>query len=301
MSQSPLSSLTALLLKAQHELQHSLGALNHPFDLKLMLDPTRETRSMSVSSERGGKTRFFVKEGARSYDLSLVLSPSDGGPKAVLRLTDANGQVSEHHFVDAAQLTPYLPAEWQSLHKEVQEHLSRMFGPKFATLFQGQGAHAKPAATTATPASADERAPASQPTAADAGAQASETTSDAQAAQAAPADACSAAEQPSVGLLTVTVRREGARDLRFKGRLLAHVRTPLHRGRQHAYRVFRTEGGKIVAIKEGLSLWLDEHDRVEAQVYDDVEGVITFFGFSPLAKALYAQLGMSEAAVETLD
>lgn len=299
MSQSPLSSLTALLLKAQHELQHSLGALNHPFDLKLMLDPTRETRSMSVSSERGGKTRFFVKEGARSYDLSLVLDPSDGGPKAALRLTDANGKVSEHHFVDAAQLTKYLPAEWQSLHKEVQEHLSRMFGPKFAALFQGQGAQAKPASTTATPAGAQENNATNQPVAADAAAQSAEATSaagDTGAAHAAPAS-----EPANADLLTVTVRREGARDLRFKGRLLAHVRTPLHRGRQHAYRVFRTEGGKIVAIKEGLSLWLNEHDRVEVQVYDDVEGVIAFFGFSPLAKALYAQLGMSEAAVETLD
>lgn len=291
MSQSPFSSLTSLLLKAQHELQHSLGALNHPFDLKLMLDPTVETRSMSVSSERGGKTRFFVQDGARSYDLSLVLSSKDGGPQAVLRLTDASGKVSEHHFVDAEQLTQYLPAEWQSLHKEVQEHLSRMFGPKFATLFKRQSAQPKPETTSAAPADNGEGSTPAQ-------AAASSAPDDAAAAQS--SDGVNASPQASSALLSVTVRREGARDLRFKGRLLAHVRTPLLRGRQHAYRVFRTEGGKIVAIKEGLSMWLNEHDRVEVQVYDDLEAIVAFFGFSPLAKALYEQLGMGEALVETL-
>lgn len=283
MSNYPFSSLAALLLKAQHELREALQPHETPFNLNLLLGPVKDPRQFSVTRSRDGTAVLTVTEGARKYDLKLTAATEQAGPKAVLTLTDDKGQRTEHHFVNAASLTAHLPKEWQALHESVQDYLRRILGPSYEAILSARRARPEATQTETANSAADPAAPASE-------------ACDTQEQGPGRAESQKAVAE----LLTVTVRREGQRDLRFKGVALADARSGLRNGRQIAYRVFRTEAGKIVAIKEGLSMWLCEHDRAEVQVYDKLDEVAAFFGYNGLAKHLYAQLGLEQALVEEL-
>jgi hypothetical protein len=75
--------------------------------------------------------------------------------------------------------------------------------------------------------------------------------------------------------------------------MLAGVRTGAGFGRGWDYRVYRTAGGKIVAVQTGLTSFLGEQDRVSVEVFDKVEDVQQFFGATELAKVLYQRLGLT--------
>jgi hypothetical protein len=118
------------------------------------------------------------------------------------------------------------------------------------------------------------------------------------------------------------VIRDGKPDLKFRGMLIASVASDSARtGRWRELRVYRTAAGKKVFSEVGRSFLENERDKFEAAVFDPHEteeshwgpviapvsspryksddaraqaakGALTgFFGFTELAKKLYAKLG----------
>jgi EXLDI family protein len=116
-----------------------------------------------------------------------------------------------------------------------------------------------------------------------------------------------------------TVQRDGARDLKFRGTLLASA-APECRGqdRWREYRVYRTTNGTYVLSRIGRSVLNDELDRFEVDTWNSegdpvrmvdgkggsrervLEDLLTgFFRFDQLAKQLYAKLNID--TTERLD
>lgn len=95
----------------------------------------------------------------------------------------------------------------------------------------------------------------------------------------------------------VRIQRTNEPDLKFTGKLLGHVRSVEKNGRFWAYTVFETTGGNLVAVKEGFSRWMDEAKRSDTLVTKDRQELVPFFGSSPLARALYAKLGVDHVTV----
>jgi hypothetical protein len=111
------------------------------------------------------------------------------------------------------------------------------------------------------------------------------------------------------------VIRDGKADLAFTGKLLASAApTSAPKGHWQEFRVFETDGGKHVFSKVSRSVFMDEHDTHEAEVFDPspssvpsqllrsarelarsrpltwMDAAAAFFGYDPLAKALYRKL-----------
>lgn len=91
------------------------------------------------------------------------------------------------------------------------------------------------------------------------------------------------------------VRRTQAKDLVFVGKHLGSVASSDHNGRFWRYSMFLSKGGKWIGVKEGITRWVGESDKVEAVVADSPEGTQEFFGAGYLAKALYAKLNIDHA------
>lgn len=89
---------------------------------------------------------------------------------------------------------------------------------------------------------------------------------------------------------SVRIARSNQPDLVFEGKALAQVATQWVHGRRQVYALFKTTAGKIVAVKSGQSLWVGEEPKNEVQVGDSVSEMVSFFGFTRLAKALYGRL-----------
>jgi hypothetical protein len=112
------------------------------------------------------------------------------------------------------------------------------------------------------------------------------------------------------------VIRDGEADLSFSGTLLASVAPPsAPKGRWQEYRIYETTGGKHVFSRVTRNVVADEEDVHEAQVFDPSptsvssqllrgardltrsrpltwrDAAVSFFGYDPLAKALYRKLG----------
>jgi hypothetical protein len=115
---------------------------------------------------------------------------------------------------------------------------------------------------------------------------------------------------------TFVVERDGQPDLRFTGTRLGEVsdkdspRSPGEEGRWHELALYRTQSGKYVCAKIARSTVEGERDRHEAKVVDPAEAtnvswrgtddfvrdsIVGFFGFQPLAKALYRAAGVDAA------
>jgi|SRR5215469_14184146 len=103
----------------------------------------------------------------------------------------------------------------------------------------------------------------------------------------------------------IRLKRDGERDLKFRGELIAKVGNSWDKasgdysgstGRKSVYRLYRTASGKFVAASEGLTQWQGEHDRYDAKVCETEAEVMEFFGHNRLAKELYeaADLDTSE-------
>jgi hypothetical protein len=112
------------------------------------------------------------------------------------------------------------------------------------------------------------------------------------------------------------VTRDGKADLAFAGTLLASAApTSAPQGRWQEYRVYGTSGGKHVFSKISRSVYAEEQDEHKAEVFDPSpssmpsqllrgardlvhaepltwkKAAAEFFGYDPLAKALYRKLG----------
>ena len=112
------------------------------------------------------------------------------------------------------------------------------------------------------------------------------------------------------------VIRDGKADLAFTGTLLASVAPPSAGQEQwEEYRIYETNGGSHVFSKATRSVFAEEQDRHQAEIFEPspssvpsqllrsardftrsrplewTDAAVTFFGYDPLAKALYRKLG----------
>jgi hypothetical protein len=123
-------------------------------------------------------------------------------------------------------------------------------------------------------------------------------------------------DDPDAGLQKEhIVIRDGKADLAFTGTLLASAApASAPGGHWQEYRIYETNGGKHVFSKVGRSVFAEEQDTHEAEVFDPspssvpsqllrsardlarsrpltwMDAAVAFFGYDPLAKALYRKL-----------
>jgi hypothetical protein len=123
-------------------------------------------------------------------------------------------------------------------------------------------------------------------------------------------------DDPEVGVQKEQiVIRDGKADLAFTGTLLASAAPPsAPDGQWQEYRVYETNGGKHVFSKVTRSVSAEEQDAHAAEVFDPtpssvpsqllrgarelarsrpltwMDAAVAFFGYDPLAKALYRKL-----------
>jgi hypothetical protein len=113
------------------------------------------------------------------------------------------------------------------------------------------------------------------------------------------------------------VTRDGKADLRFTGVLLASAApASAPEGHWEEYRIYQTNGGKHVFSKVTRSVLEKQDDKHEAEVFDPspstvpsqlirsareiararpltwMDAAVAFFGYDPLAKALYRKLSV---------
>jgi hypothetical protein len=113
------------------------------------------------------------------------------------------------------------------------------------------------------------------------------------------------------------VTRDGKADLRFTGVLLASAApASAPDGHWEEYRIYQTNGGKHVFSKVTRSVLAKQDDKHEAEVFDPspstvpsqlirsareiararpltwMDAAVAFFGYDPLAKALYRKLSV---------
>jgi hypothetical protein len=114
------------------------------------------------------------------------------------------------------------------------------------------------------------------------------------------------------------VIRDGKADLAYTGTLLASAApasAATTKGKWQEYRIYETSGGKYVFSKVSRSVFVEEQDTHEAEVFEPspssmpsqlirsardlthsrpmtwMDAAVAFFGYDPLAKALYRKLG----------
>ncbi len=124
-------------------------------------------------------------------------------------------------------------------------------------------------------------------------------------------------DEPDVGVQKdQIVIRDGKADLAFTGTLLASAApSSAPKGQWQEYRIYDTNGGKYVFSKIARSVYVEDQDTHEAEVFDPspssvpsqllrsardlarsrpltwVDAAVAFFGYDPLAKILYRKLG----------
>jgi hypothetical protein len=111
------------------------------------------------------------------------------------------------------------------------------------------------------------------------------------------------------------VIRDGKADLAFTGSLLASAApASAPKGQWHEYRIYETNAGKHVFYKLTRSIFAEDQDTHEAEVFDPspssmpsqllrtardltrshpltwMDAAVAFFGYDPLAKTLYRKL-----------
>jgi hypothetical protein len=79
------------------------------------------------------------------------------------------------------------------------------------------------------------------------------------------------APEASDGLQDYAIKRDGLRDLTFRGELLAEGSSHSHQGdrqnRWNEIHVYRTKGGKLVLHREYFTCWQGEHGASTADAY----------------------------------
>jgi hypothetical protein len=111
------------------------------------------------------------------------------------------------------------------------------------------------------------------------------------------------------------VVRDGKADLAFTGTLVASAApTTAPKGKWDEYRIYTTDGGKHVFSKISRSIYAEDQDSHEAEIFDPnpdstasqllrsardltrskpvewTDAAVDFFGYDPLAKALYRKV-----------
>lgn len=282
-SKSSLATLAQLLLKSHHELneffsQTGAAQSNTPFNFGVRLG--KSEGSMSVDQAQDGFVLAFTEDD-RSY--KLVLEPRKSAAEPFkLKVTLLDGDNRQEHLFDGTTLfSAKMPEEFQALHARVRDYLKAMLPKELWAQF--------------------ETAPQAGPRPAAAAPEPSTTTAGETAAFAgsAPASTGSATAQPQETdpFEWFVVRRQGQPDLRFKGKLIARVDSTIRRGRKTIFQVFQTPSGKFVGIELGVSYWAGERDLVNSLVTDNLESLVSLFGYSHLAKALYSQLALATEEV----
>jgi hypothetical protein len=113
-----------------------------------------------------------------------------------------------------------------------------------------------------------------------------------------------------------TVPRDGKADLGFAGKLLGSAASTAPKGQWQEFRIYSTSTGKHVFSKVTRSIFADENDKYEAEVFDPtptsvpsqllrsaremarsrpmtwMDAAVAFFGYDPLAKVLYRKLSV---------
>ena len=123
-------------------------------------------------------------------------------------------------------------------------------------------------------------------------------------------------DDPNVGIQKEQiVIRDGKADLAFTGTLLASAGpSSAPKGQWQEYRIYETNGGKHVFSKVTRTVFAEDQDTYEAEVFDPspssapaqllrsardltrsrpltwMDAAVAFFGYDPLAKALYRKL-----------
>jgi hypothetical protein len=123
-------------------------------------------------------------------------------------------------------------------------------------------------------------------------------------------------DDPDVGVQKEQiVIRDGKADIAFTGSLLASAAPPAApKGHWQEYRIYATNGGKHVFSKMTRSVFAEEPDAHEAEIFDPspasvpsqllrsarelarsrpltwMDAAVAFFGYDPLAKVLYRKL-----------
>lgn len=95
--------------------------------------------------------------------------------------------------------------------------------------------------------------------------------------------------------------RDGERDLRFTGRILADVSSHSYRGdsqnRWTELALYQTKAGKYVVQSVGRTIWEGENNRYSATVCDDTEKVIETLTIEGYLSALAKEL-LDEAKID---
>jgi len=124
-------------------------------------------------------------------------------------------------------------------------------------------------------------------------------------------------DDPDVGVQKdQVVIRDGKADLAFTGTLLASAApSSAPKGKWQEYRIYETDAGKHVFSKVTRSVFAEDQDTHEAEIFDPspssvpsqllrsardlarsrpvawTDAAVEFFGYDPLAKALYRKVG----------
>ncbi len=113
-----------------------------------------------------------------------------------------------------------------------------------------------------------------------------------------------------------TVARDGKADLGFTGTLLGSAASSAPKGQWQELRIYSTSSGKHVFSRVTRTIYADENDKHEAEVFDPSptsvpsqlirsarelakarpmtwrDAAVSFFGYDPLAKVLYRKLSV---------
>jgi hypothetical protein len=274
-----MEEAAALLIKAQGELSRIVDTL--PDFYPRPVAPAAQSASFSLRSDdssfsgelhANGVIQLTATHGELTYNATFPTRVKDIADfTATVKL--GKGEWHQDLNLNGAQFfdTEGISADFASLHEKVLEAAKRYL-PGLRGLTGNLAREAREAAAQAARAA---------------------TAQGASVEEKAPETGTSEAEAAATELCEVNIRRPGKRDLRFKGEMLAGVRTGVGFGRGWDYRVYRTAGGKIVAVQTGLTSFLGEQDRVSVEVFDKVEDVQQFFGATELAKVLYQRLGLT--------
>lgn len=257
MSEINLSSLAQLLLKAHHELLSGAPLAVHR-PLDVGFKIGSSRGHMHLGSVAEGLTVQF-SEGSRGYRVTLPVQVRPGEtPRVKIALSNA-GAETEHVLDLAALFSVKLPDEFKSLHAQVLDHVKQMLPEALLRQFTSAGAEVS--------------------------------------APAAPAPESEASGEPESEYAWYQVTRDDQPDLRFRGKRIAAVESPLRSGRKTVFEVFQTPSGKFVGVQVGLSYWMGERNRFAVKVTETADELVQLFGYSPLAKALYAQLKVASAEI----
>lgn len=268
-----MSEAAALLIKAQGELSRIVDTLPEFYPRPVV--PAAQSASFSLSSDASsfsgelkadGTIHLSATHGELLYDATFPTRVENiANFKA--NVTLGKGEEKQELTLNGAQFfsAEGISSDFAELHEQVLDAAKRYLpGLRGRT-----GTLAREAQEHAERASVEEVAP---------------ETSASETAETAVPEFCE-----------VIIRRPGERNLRFSGKLLAGVRTGavFGCGRGWDMRVYQTAGGKIVAVKTGLTSFMGEQDRVTTEVFENLDSIQEFFGASEAAKALYRELSLS--------